>query len=368
VSAVIPEVSKKLLSLAGEYPLMKDMFEGLVERLDDLGKKGKTEFEISENINRLVRPPKRRRLDTLQVIARRQDIPHDDVPIKDLQTKIWGKTEDAIPFLRHVSARRIVGLDEAFLVGGFEKIDEILGFALASGRGCIALADVLDCHERDTVILFRTFGAGSFHLQRLQDVSYWAGVHQRLVLFNMGRLLHVLQVEAFNEAKDRIAAENPTDTLTLTSKDRHTTKIPVELCDVPVVHKVSWQETRVKLADAAYLEYSKLGGILNRKDYVKKVFRENIKQALLLFALYQCYGPIIVFWNALSPSRLYKTTFTEVRSSQIPPSDWSALNKRLLPVLNMKPSLTSDARKKKKLKKHLITMSSRWRNTRFLIT
>ena len=69
-----------------------------------------------------------------------------------------------------------------------------------------------------------------------------------------------------------------------------------------------------------------------------------IKRSLLLLALCESYGPIVIFWDGLTPSRLYKIKYTEARAAPVPLEQWSPLNRQLGKLTTMRPDLTVEAR------------------------
>ena len=162
----------------------------------------------------------------------------------------------------------------------------------------------------------------------------------------MGRALSLLQMKAQEIAQGRIDAENSDDVCTLRSRTGLSRSIPVKNCSIKIVHRNQWQRFRIDLTKGAHAEYMRLGGKLNRSQYAKKILQDDIKKSLLLLAIYQTFGPIILFWNTLSLSHLYKLKFAEVRAAPVPPSNWSKLNKCLQVLTTMDPLSQLDHRKK----------------------
>ena len=100
-----------------------------------------------------------------------------------------------------------------------------------------------------------------------------------------------------------------------------------------------------ELATQAHVGYVRHGGVLTHTDFVKKVFKECVKQSLLLLALLEGFGPIVIFWDLLTPSRLYKLKFSEAKAAPVPPEQWVPINRRLGWLTALRADITLEERR-----------------------
>jgi hypothetical protein len=342
-------VTEYLAAGVEQHPDFDIIFNAVKDIVQRLNNDGIPLPEVNSKVSDLLQGRKRRRLDLGEVRSNIEEEegrnPEVAIPLSHLRTIRWGKAETGTRFLRQLASQGVVGFTAEEVITGFDEIDKIIGFTPNTYQGYATLERALD--QRAAKTLHHGFGAGSYHLEKITNQSYWIGVHQRLVLISMGRVLKILQEDALADAQDRVERRLENDTITVTSNGMQSCTIPVGQCDMAIVHRNSWQAAKSQLADSAHAEYIRLGGNMERTEYVRKYLKEMIKRSLLLLALCESYGPIVIFWDGLTPSRLYKIKYTEARAAPVPPEEWSPLNRQLGKLTTMRPDLTVEARQRK---------------------
>jgi hypothetical protein len=181
------------------------------------------------------------------------------------------------------------------------------------------------------------FGAGSFFLEDSRERSYWLSILHRIVAFNMGLVLLYLQKLAYDNAKERIANPEQDEVIQLSSTNIKPRNIPIEHCSFPVIHKKEWTKLRHALAKSSYKEYIRSGGQAEYDDYTKRMFQVSVKRSLVTITICQCFGPISLFWEALSPSCIYKIRHVELRAAALESKQWSNLNRQLWRITYLNP-------------------------------
>jgi len=319
-----------LALLADEHPEIERTIKALIKAFDEKTAEGMQLEEIDKELEHTICTSQRKPTsnDLLIKIRALNNIHPPLIPIDftELQTVIWGGQEAAFRFLRRIATVHIQELDADVLKKGFLVINTRNTLGIQGSR---TLATITQQEIYNLPEIQRGLGAGSLSLEKLIDETYWIGVHKRFVALNMGTLIYKVQTEALNAAKARIAIEDPKDFIKLSAGTTKNIKVPIHACTLPVVHHHEWRKLRSNLASKAFTYYTVNGGGQTRRKFIVKNFRQNVKQALLMRAIYEGFGPAALLWNGITASRLYKTPFVQARTAPIPEFQWDTLNRRL---------------------------------------
>jgi hypothetical protein len=301
---------------------------------------GQSSTEIEKNIDHLLNEGKHKNsrdsvLESLRALQKKSINDNLTITTAQLKDTQWGSIVHAVTFLRDAAVGNCQ-LTPEYVLEGFKTIHELVAGTDIDPSSYGLLLTRFGNREKPATY-YQVFGTSSFYLEDSPLRSYWQSILHRIVAFNMGVLLHSMQQEAYIRAEDRINAADPKDFIQLSSTDIKAKNIPLLECPLSIVHRQEWNKMRQELGENSYKPYDRSGG---RRDYPKYIdvdFQKNVKVAMTMWTMVNAFGPVSVFWNALTPSCLYRVRNANIRASVIDQKIWSQLNKQLWGILQVNP-------------------------------
>src|SRR3954469_8293581 len=299
----------------------------------------KTPDEIEEEFNSLLRGKRRKHSHestqgSQQKLNKKVTETEQTITTTDLMNVRWGSIIHAARFLRK-AAMVDSNLTTDYFVEGFRRINKLVQGSSINYTSYNLLLTSLSTEELKT--FFKGFGARSFFLEDTRERSYWLSFFHWLVAFNMGYMLHGLQVHAYTLAERRIARPQPNEVIQISSTKSKARNIPIVECPFPIVHKQEWTKLRNELGRKSHQEYIRSGGSQHYPDYIKQTFQISVKQALTASVLVQSFGILPLLWDALSPSCMYKLCHADLRAASVEQDEWSQANKMLWRLTKVNP-------------------------------
>ena len=284
-------------------------------------------------------------MESLQVLQKQQIDVNQVVTTADLMDLRWGSMVHAASFLRK-AATADCRLTAGYIIQGFWTLHQVLEDTSITPASYNKLLDGI-LSSKHLNQCYKGFGARLFYLEDMHQCSYWLPVLHRIIAFNVGLILQTLQMAALGRARDRLNDPQPDDLIQLSSATTKAKNVPITVCTLPIIHKQEWMKIRLELAEKSHREYVISGGTLDYPVYIKRNFQVCIKRALAMLTICRCFGPIALFWDALSPSCLYKLRHSDFHAAALEEKYWSTLNRTLWEIPNLNPFDPFDETKSK---------------------
>ena len=323
-----------------KYPSLTGIFKSFLEFYHHQVDLKQSPAQITDDLDNMLNGKKRKTShestqDLLQQLANEPIDAPDEITTDALMTIRWGSLIHGVKFLR-MAAVTDFQLTYEYVSDGFKMLSQLTDSTKISPVSYELLLSAGSGSKRSSRY-HNGFGAGSFLLEDTHQRSYWLSVLHRIVAFNMGLVLFNLQNVAFENAEKRVANPGPDEVIQISSTKIKAKNIPIKDCAFPIVHKKEWTRLRQALAESSYKEYLRSGGQADYSEYTKRIFQVSVKRVLVTLTICQCFGPVALFWEALSPSCLYKIRHVELRRTSVDTKSWSNVNKQLWGITYLNP-------------------------------